>query len=231
MGPLSWGAERSLSFQGTGEHDKRRALSILAEYRLLVSGGEMSINAKATIFMSNSDNQGWSESHYGIFSDINSAQTQLNTLLTARVALLGINSQIIYARVSDEAIKGDSLLPTFSLPAEGTWVPATGAQRVSADVGLLCQEFASSTKKNHFFLRDLDSGTVHGTDYINPSGWASLITAYFAALEGSWAVRNILSHGPPKTYQYTAINTCRVVGVRSRKPGRPFGLPVGRRRP
>jgi hypothetical protein len=191
----------------------------------------MSINAKGTIFMANSDNQGWSESHYIIASDINSAQTQLGTLVSARLALLGIDSQILYARVSDEAIKGDSLLTTVSLPAPGTWVPASGSARVSADVGLLIQEFASSTKKNHFFLRDLDSGTVHGTDYLAPSGWVTNLTAYFAVLSGSWAVRTILSHGPPKTYTYTAINTCRVVGVRSRKPGRPFGLPVGRRRP
>lgn len=189
----------------------------------------MSINVRCQMFFTTDDNEGWSEGIYLISTSIASAQTALDAFVPLRAAFLSADASIVYARVSDVAIKGDSLLTTLSLPVLGTYAPA-GSSPLEANTAVLLEIFASSILKNRVFFRGLRSDTVVGREFTPPVGFTTPVGAYLTSLMTSGlAVRHRTAIGPPPTYSYTLATSANTVKATARKPGRPFGLPVGRR--
>jgi len=190
----------------------------------------MSINVRGQMFFTTDDNEGWSEGFYMIATNIAAAQTQLDTLVSQRTGFLSADSSIIYARVSDVAIKGDSLLTTITLPAVGGYAPA-GTSALEANSALMVELFASSVLKNRIFLRGMRSDTIIGRSYEPPTGFLTDLNTWITAmLAAGVAVRHRTAIGPPPTYSYTSVTSISAVKATARKPGRPFGLVVGRRR-
>jgi hypothetical protein len=182
------------------------------------------------MFFGTPDNEGWSESVYLSATDLIAAQTAMDTLLPLRAALLASTEEIVYARVSDVTVKGDSLLTTVALPVPGTYSPV-GASLLEANTALLLVLFANPTQKNRIFLRGLRSDTIVGREYKAPSAFATALTGYKSGLiAANCMTRNRATIGPPPTYTYHVVTSIAVSKATARKPGRPFGLPLGRRR-
>lgn len=188
------------------------------------------VNAKATIFFDSTDSEGWSEKFYLTGADLTTIRGFLDTILPLRLAMLHTSFRAVYARVSDVAVKGDSLLTTVALPAFGTYTPAAGITQLEANTAILAELFASPLIKNRMFLRGLSSDVVNGREYTGITGWETAFTAWGGGLIANGCVaRHRTAIGPPPTYSYTTITTVSTVKATARKPGRPFGLPVGRR--
>jgi|SRR5215813_170346 len=191
----------------------------------------MSITAKATLFWDSTDSEGWSESFYMTAADITAARSAMDTVIANRLDLAFTTFRLVYARVSDVAIKGDSLVSALNYPLFGTYAPTgPGIVALEANCALDCQLFATSAIKNRTFLRGLSSDVINGRAYMAPSGWDANFTVWATSMISHTVVaRHRISVGPPPTYNYTAVTALHIIGATARKPGRPFGLPRGRR--
>ena len=189
----------------------------------------MTITARWEIFFQSVDDEGWSEGGYLAALDLPTAASSLDTIITARKALLDPNFSMIYARVSDVAVKGDSLPPASTvMPVQGTY--AGVGTTLEANTALNVLLFADPSKKNRIFMRGLNGKVVAGREYLAPSDWDTAFTAWVSALSTvGEQVRHRTAIGPPPTYAYAVMASSVVIGATARKPGRPFGLPVGRR--
>ena len=190
----------------------------------------MSITAKMTLFFESLDAEGWSESTYHSATDINEAATFIVNIVAKRADMLDSHFSIIYARVSDVAVKGDSLVSaTQVFPVVGTLL--TSGDQLEANTALNVELFNSASIKNRLFIRGLNSGVVKGREYLGPVNFTTAFTAWSAQqLTNGSQCRHRTSVGPPPVYTYVDTATFSVVGATARKPGRPFGLPVGRRK-
>jgi hypothetical protein len=189
----------------------------------------MTINAKMTLFWSTPYNEGWSESFYLGQTDISAAQSHMDTLIPLFQACRTTAHELVYARVSDQAIKGDSLVTTLGLPMFGTHSLGTNEHLLEGNTCLLCTLFASSTVKNHTFFRGLTTDTVQGRLYVT-SGWfpTAFSTLAAALIVAAAECRHRTSKGPPPTYTYVPATSYSIIKATARKPGRPFGIVRGR---
>jgi len=71
---------------------------------------------RMSIFWQTVDAEGWSDNFFWSGADIASAQIELDSLINRTKQLRNGDCSIIYARVSDVAIRGDSLPPTLTMP-------------------------------------------------------------------------------------------------------------------
>lgn len=188
-------------------------------------------NFKCSFFFETPDAEGWSESFYLAGATIDVVEPNLTTvILPARLAMLPTDMQMIYGRVSDVTVKGDSLVCNTPFPKPGTY-DFTGFSLLEANTALLAILFATPLIKNRIFIRGLSSDVVAGREYQAPSAFDTAFTSWGSALLANGLVaRHRTAVGPPPTYSYTAVTTVSVNKATARKPGRPFGLPVGRRR-
>lgn len=179
------------------------------------------------------DNEGWSENYYLTAADIASAAGLASANIAPRMALSPNNVDMVYGKVSDVAIKGDSLivLPmSGSYPFVGTYTETPTGCFLEANTALLIEILAGATHKNRVFLRGLSLDVVTGREFLNPSGFATAINAWTSYLSSGVLVRTeVVPHTVPKTYTYTPSDNAYVKGVTARKPGRPFDLPRGRK--
>jgi len=193
----------------------------------------MPINAKATYFWSSEYDEGWSESFYLQGTDLAACKTIADTILTQLLALRDPTQTMVWARVSDVAVKGDSLLlsgPT-AFPCAGTYTPGAGAKNLEADSAIKLRLNATASIKNLIFLRGLTTDALTGRSYQPVTAFDTAFNNLLTQIVTTTPVyvRHRTSVGPPPTYSYTVINEAVVVGVTSRKPGRPFGIVRGRR--
>ena|SRR5262249_8505410 len=190
----------------------------------------MTVEAKMTLFFSSQDSEGWSESFYFSAATLIAVEDTMNTVIPLRAALMPSDFSIIYGRVSDVAIKGDSLQATgTTFPVVGTYSGA--GDTLEANTALLVVSFATASIKNRIFMRGLTSDVVLAREYQAPSLFTTAFTSWADAIIAGGAVcRHRTAAGPPPVYSYTTTGNITVVLATARKPGRPFGLPVGRRR-
>lgn len=187
-------------------------------------------NFRLTLFYKTTESEGWSEKYFVTASTITAAQSELDTLIPLALAFRTVDVEMIYARVSDVAIRGDSLTSLLTFPEPGTYTPGAGAHDLEANTALLVEFFASSVKKNHMFVRGLTTDAVQGRTYNPAPGFASAITSWLTHVTTApYELQNIITHGPPPTYSYTPVVSGAILGATARKPGRPFGLLRGRR--
>jgi len=185
---------------------------------------------RGTFFFSTDDQEGWTENYYIQEVDIATAATSFAAWIPNRMALSPATVSMDYAKVSDVAVKGDSLIAGGPFPIVGTYVPATPDTSLEANTALLIVIGAGAAKHNRIFLRGLTLDVVTGRSYRAPGGFATALTAYLTPLIGFAYVRQqVKPHTVPPTYTYTVSTAAFLKRVSARKPGRPFALPVGRK--
>jgi hypothetical protein len=170
---------------------------------------------------------GWSEVYPMEVSDYATADSQLNSIITARLPTLPITCAIVGALISDSDVKGDSYPSTGTYPTNGG---VTGAAGPTTFV-LRWKFFAGTLKRATRFVRLIPSSEIaSGGGYLPTLGfgisiqnWATLVTGFC-----SCATR---IHGAvtPPFYTFTAYTADRFIRAETKKIGRPFFLPVGRR--
>lgn len=184
---------------------------------------------KISYFFQTNDSEGWSENYYVQETDIQTAATFGAGNIAPRMALSPNNVSLIYARASDVAVKGDSLILPGTYPVVGTYTLSTGETPLEANSALMIRIFATALVKGRVFLRGLSSGVIVGRDYGAPALFVTRLAAYFAGWATFAYVRHRTSKGPPPVYTYVVSTSLLLDGVSARKPGRPFGQPRGRK--
>lgn len=179
------------------------------------------------------DNEGWSENFYLQSADISSAATSASQYILPRTALSPDNVDLVYAKVSDVDIRGDSkiALPlSGSFPYAGTYVADPVGSYLEANTAMLIELIGSPSKKNRFFLRGLSLDVVTGREYKAPAAFDTALTALTTFIVGRFLVRTqVQPTTVPPTYNYDACTDAFFTKVSARKPGRPFSMPRGRK--
>lgn len=195
----------------------------------------MTSTYQATYYFTTIDSEGWSENLFLSAADINAAATTAFGYIAPRMAASPDNVEMVYGKVSDTMIKGDSKLITDSLgavtfPAQGTWTANPVGSYLEANTALLIKIVATSTKINRLFLRGLSLDVVTGREFKNPTGFSAVLNGITNFLVTNCQVRT--ADKPltkPPVYTYATVNDAFFVRVTARKPGRPFGGPRGRK--
>jgi len=185
---------------------------------------------KCTMFLASQDNEGWTDNFYLSDTDIDAAVTEFDGFITDRLPLMGPAFSILWARVSDVAVKGDVAILPRTFPLDGTGTPTSGATPLEANTALKITVTATAVIHNRHFFRGLYSDTVDGRVYAAPSWFATAMATWLTRLKTHTFCRHRTAVGPPPTYSYTAATQADLRGPSARKPGRPFGLPVGAHR-
>jgi len=188
---------------------------------------------KASFYLNSNDAEGWSENFYVSEADINTAATTAAGYIAPRMALSANNIHMVFGKVSDVTVKGDSLivLPmSGNYPFVGTYTESPAGCFLEANTALLIELLAGATKKNRIFLRGLTLDVVTGRELLSPSGWASGFATWLTFIKTHFQVRKqVVPHTTPPTYTYTDADNAYFQRVTARKPGRPFGEPRGRK--
>lgn len=182
-------------------------------------------------------NAGWSESYWNNGTDHAQVGTRALALLDARLNLMPSACKVDGVRVTAEGAVRESLHMTLSTTQkEGQYTSVSqGTQDIHlADDSLLVELIANPSRKNRKFLRGIPDEIITGgklqtgfTDFDTIDG----PTGMFGILKdpaNGWQVRNKI--GNPPVVSYALITNCRIVRPTSRRVGRPFAQPVGRRK-
>ena len=189
----------------------------------------MSVTAKATVFLEDSSGAGWSESFYSVDADLDTIRTNLESLVPLLMAMRPPSVSATWARVSDVTVKGDALIAGLTYPVAGTYVMGSDVTQVEPGAGLLVQLFSSAVAKGRWFLRGLPSEVMDGRDYTPGAAFSTAFDAVSGFLVGgTWVIRT-KNPSPPPDFNYPVIMNMAVIRGTTRRVGRPFGLPRGRR--
>lgn len=185
----------------------------------------------ASFYFTTIDNEGWSENIYIQSTTVDQAVTTAAGYIAPRMGLSPDNVDMVYGKVSDVAIKGDSkiVLPTMgNYPFIGTWVADPVGSYLEANTALLIELVSDPSKKNRIFLRGLSLDVVTGREFKNPTGYAAKLTALTTFLTGTCYTRN-KDIADPTGFSFSQCTDAFFTRVTARKPGRPFSIPRGRR--
>jgi hypothetical protein len=183
------------------------------------------------LFFSSDSSEGWSEHYIVTASDPITASDVIAGLVPLRAACLTNKFQIDNARLSDFAIHGDSypvVGPIF--PVVGTYTTTSEDPNV-ANVALKVRLLCDPPFRGLIYFRGLDESITSGRSYSAPPAFDSAFNAYKLYLEDPTNQFQVNLESPPGSgvMAFHGILTVAIYGVTCRKPGRPFGLPVGRR--
>lgn len=182
---------------------------------------------KAVLFYEGPQARGWSEVYYPFTTTLTDAQTLMDGLIPARLAMLDSATNLLFARVSNEDSTRDSALSTLTLPLSGTYVNSGPPNfAMPSEVAVLANIQSDPTHKGHMFVRGLTSDSVAGNAFLAPIGWIGAANGWAAKLIAGFAVQTHRG-GPPVQSRITNISIGRLT---KRNVGRPFGLQVGRRK-
>lgn len=169
---------------------------------------------------------GWSETYHLISTTYSEAQADLGNLLDDRLAMTTSSVTCVYARVSDEAIRGDSLLLPRLFPLAGTFAGKTFQEPVS----LLLREEATALYRASRWVHGLPFSNFSATDasYQPDPAWLVFYGEYRDRLIATTRLRVKDKTNPARPIIFPSVTAVQQVGVRGRKQGRPFGLQRGR---
>lgn len=184
---------------------------------------------KGQIFFSANQSAGWSETYYPAGATLDDAVNNMLLMLPLRLAMLDSESQIVYARASQEGPPRDSLVPSpFSFPSNGTYKPtAAGNIAMPPDNRVLVELFSSSTQKGRLFIGGLNSVDYTAAGQFVPgTTWFDLYQTWAAEIIADFYTQSYRTSPPNQS----VIQSVEIVRGTNRKAGRPFGLYRGRRR-
>lgn len=179
---------------------------------------------------------GWTEQYYTLDTQHEVAAQRASGLYPVRLNLAGNSTYLDAIRVSNVDHPRDSMVENFSgIPQRGTF-----GKDDTSDVGwtsILVEKVWDPVKKNRVFMRGVPDDIIRV-----PVSLASQVivqSAKFQAnfLEYSNALKNLnfavrtKVPSPGTGFVYSApIQFARIVRATTRHIGRPFGVPVGRRK-
>src|ERR1700747_3564089 len=166
-------------------------------------------NFRASYYFGTKDNEGWSENFYMTGADIATEAALAANYISVRRSCSTGNVDMVYGKISDVAVKGDSLiiLPmSGNYPFVGTYTEDPVGAFLEANTALLIEMLAWSVNKNRLFLRGLSLDVVTGREYKAPSGFVTALTALTTFLVGTFVVRKqVVPHTVPPSYTYTTM--------------------------
>ena len=184
------------------------------------------------------ENYGWSENYWLTKPDLDSARIDLEALVTTRLATLYLQGKprLVYARVSQTAVKGDAQALGF-MPRLGTFQVA--APDVDSDPpndynGCIMVRFETALGKhsNMYFHGVPDFRVTEESWAFNAQvgDWKTAMLAHINSMQTLCAIR--VKTSPPATvppvYDYQAIARVVPRAYTHKKLGRPFDLHRGR---
>jgi len=185
---------------------------------------------KASLFLQDESGTGWSENFYIATTDIDAATSTFETLIPMLMDLRPATVSGIWGRVSDIDVRGDSQqAASISFPTVGTYSPPGGETQAEPSNALLISLIGSPTQKNHWFLRGISSNLIEGRAKVVESTWDANFATVVTALKADWSVY-AKNPSPPPTKLLQAITDVSLVRATTRRVGRPFGSPRGRRK-
>lgn len=175
-----------------------------------------------------SDDGGWSESYYMLSPVLATAQGQFGQIMSYRLGLLCGDNDLVYSRLSDVAIRGDAI-PSGVAPAGGTYSVST-VKSQSGYAALLYQEQATAAHRASRWIRQLPSDCFANGDWSPTTLFISTFASFRTTVLADTVMRSqIVPHTVPATYNYLALTDLIFRYLGSRRLGRPFGSPRGRR--
>jgi hypothetical protein len=186
----------------------------------------------SNLFFQSDDGEGWSEHYLIQQANADLAQATLAGLVPLRCAILDNHFKIVNGRVSDETIHGDSYpVADIAFPQAGTFT-STGAVALMANAAIKVRLLGDPPLKGLIYMRGLNDIIVVGRHFTGDSTWNIAFGAYAAYLVDPANAFYMSLEDPPGSgvVSKIAVQHAVVDGVTARKPGRPFGLPVGRRK-
>lgn len=196
----------------------------------------MAFRAKLQFFYSLPNNGAFSEVWYTNDATYDGAIQSAKDYIAVRKELLGYGGNVVGARVSDDNVKGDSLLVQV-LPGKASKSDVfISAEDIADKAGMAMQIRleAGPLHRRQWLMRGnpdtlFNSGFPGGFD-IGLHDWLAKFQALTALLKGGkWAIRNLTAVGPPPVYALTTLTDAFYLRAGYRKPSRPFGLALGRR--
>lgn len=182
------------------------------------------------------DDAGWSERYVTTATDYTGGTALLNQLLPIRLAMLPGSVRITYSRLSDLSVPGDSVV---IVPADGggNYGLLVGGHLKAEDPwdALLVNLRATPFYRSRMFLRGLpDIADEEGTLFTPDTAWAGAFTSWASWIKGNCGMisyRGVVPDAGGFLHGiFNPITSVEWVRLTSRRVGRPFGLPVGRRR-
>jgi len=185
---------------------------------------------RLSIFFLSADDEGWTENYYLNASSLPAAATQLDLMMNTRAPLMCNKFKMVDGRASDVTVRGNVQFTSNTLPVVGTYALPTGKTALEANTALVCRFSATPPRFALVYLRGLSSAQIAGREKVVESVWDSSFSTWHNFVSaGTFQARHRVTPPPHATYSYSTITAYSGNIVSARKPGRPFGLLVGRR--
>jgi hypothetical protein len=168
---------------------------------------------------------GWSEIYYPAATDIETAISGwISHVLPARLGIMPADVNIVYIRCSDVNVKGDSILDTST--HIGTW---SGSSNVNdARLSLLIRQRNEFNQRAMKYIHGIPTDQFTLGVYTPTTPFGTAFNVFKSAVIANCLHANKNPTPPPKLVLSTIVDF-GVVRLTTRRVGRPFGLPVGRR--
>lgn len=195
----------------------------------------MAFRGKVQFFYKCPPQASFSETWYTSDPDYTSLMTSAKAYLALRKEMLGYGVSCVEIRISDDTVKGDSLIfvPQNKDGKSSIYtLQADRADKAGMAVDTRCE--GGAQRRRILSLRgapdDLfDTDFPTGID-IGFHGFFGAFQAWATFLKGSkFAIRHVTAVGPPPTVELVTITDAIMTQAGYRKPARPFGLARGRR--
>jgi hypothetical protein len=144
-----------------------------------------------------------------------------------RSGMCPANIHFDFVRVSDMFIRGDSAI-AIPLAPTGTYTVPVGKVNLPPDAALVLRCEATPLRRSFRYLHGLTSNDTVGNVWSPTAGMIAALTSYLTFINTNTVQRHIVSRSPLNVVD-TAWTNFIEQQVNSRKVGRPFGLPRGRR--
>jgi len=178
-----------------------------------------------TLFFSDGQNSGWSETYYRPDQSYGTFSTALNALANNRAKFLHSAYSITGCRISDLSVFGDSFLPNWTFPIVGGMADSV-FKRPPPDLATNLRIEAGPFMRGRKYIRGVILQEVNG-EYAQLDVFDPLVAPYVQSL---LQFSHLVKKKPPLVSELHPISNVVVVGMTRRKAGRPFGVPRGRRR-
>lgn len=187
-------------------------------------------NFRGTLFFT-VFNWGWSENYNLLIDTVVDAEAQLASILTSRLSMMLPECTYIGGRVHNTDVKNDynPLTGTLAPPKAGTYT-GTGTPHTMEEwtFRLAFKAVAGSIRATRFLGGIPGDQVVNGV-YTPTTAFATEVTAFSSLMDAGVACLATKNKTPPPNFTFTPIASFTLVGLRSRKAGRPFVPFRGRR--
>lgn len=176
-------------------------------------------------------NAGWSETYVQQATDVLAATASCSVLISTRLGLAVAAVSFMGYRVSQTDPQKDGIVnPPPTGMNNGTYAGSPGTLNPAPNSLLVRLDSDTETWFNHKYLRGVPPQIFQGRKYVPPAApdpWIANWNLWVAELvSGKW----FLTSRKPGTAGLVTISRVVPLHGTDRKYGRPFDLPVGRRR-